>query len=144
MAWTNWRKIAVGNEWFDEEFDHDGPACYELGIGRPRGRKVERVYVGETDNEQRRVKLYAQGHGHIEKEIRRELRSGYVLYYRGQAKSSKGAAKKMQDRLLEKCDYPWNGPKKPGRKAVRESVKRAAQTKRTHLEVKFIPSGILK
>ena len=30
MGWTQPRKIARGNEWFDDSFDYEGPACYEL------------------------------------------------------------------------------------------------------------------
>jgi hypothetical protein len=108
MAWTEWRKIAQGREWSSDEFDHDGPACYELGIRTPKGRNVTPVYVGETANEQRRIRLYASGNSHLEGEIGRALRVGCTLLYRGQAKPSKREAKRMQDRLLDRYDYPWN------------------------------------
>src|SRR5438477_13024542 len=36
-SWTSWRRIANRREWFDDALDWDGPACYELGLGGPRG-----------------------------------------------------------------------------------------------------------
>jgi hypothetical protein len=108
MRWTKWRKIAQGNEWFDEEFDYDGPACYELGIGGPRGGGILPVYVGETGNEESRIAQYARGDGHVEKHIRAALRAGKVLYYRGVAMGTKKQAKQMQDRMLGRFQYDWN------------------------------------
>jgi hypothetical protein len=37
MGWTKWRKIADKKYWYGDEFDYEGPVCYELEIGGPRG-----------------------------------------------------------------------------------------------------------
>ena len=108
MGWTNWRKIADRDEWFSDELDHDGPACYELAIGGPRGGDIRPVYVGETGNERKRVVAYASHGSHLSKIIARHLKDGWCLYYRAQAKPTKKAAKVMQDRLLAEFDYDWN------------------------------------
>ena len=108
MRWTAWRKLAQGRNWYSEEFDHDGPACYELGIGGPRGGAITPVYVGETKNEKSRMALYARGDGHVESHIRAALRAGKALYYRGVAMRTKKQAKNMQDRMLAKFTYDWN------------------------------------
>jgi GIY-YIG domain-containing protein len=104
---TGWRKIADSHNWYDEEFDYGGPACYELGTGHSRTQVTVR-YVGETSNERSRISQYAQGGSHISREIDSYLRRGYNLYYRGMALSSKKAAKGMQDDLLDQYDYDWN------------------------------------
>jgi hypothetical protein len=108
VGWTNWRKIAEGNTWFGDALDHEGPACYELGLGGPRGGDIGPSYVGETGNERRRVVAYASHGSHLARIIRSHLREGWSLYYRAEAKPSKEAAKAMQDRLLEAFDYDWN------------------------------------
>lgn len=36
MKWTEWRRLASVHDWYDDDFDYDGPACYELGTGGPR------------------------------------------------------------------------------------------------------------
>lgn len=33
MAWTAWRLLAEKSQWFDDNFDYNGAACYELSIG---------------------------------------------------------------------------------------------------------------
>ena len=106
--WTEWRKIAEGSKWFPDVIDHVGPACYELGIGGPRARSAEPMYVGETDNERRRISGYARSGWHLKKEIGMTLRAGWSLYYRAQALPSREAARRMQNRLLVKYDYPLN------------------------------------
>ncbi len=108
MGWTYWRKLAEGDEWFDEVFDYDGPACYELGTGGPRGGNIESMYVGETANEKKRMAAYACSGSHLAEIIAKHLRDGWSLYYRAQTKPSKEAAKAVQDRLLEQFDYDWN------------------------------------
>lgn len=106
--WTSWRKIADRRHWYPEELDWDGPACYELAIGGLRGGRKEIVYVGETSNEKRRVAAYAQHGSHLSQVIRRHLRDGWHLFYRGCATRSKRSAVEMQDNLLDRWDYPWN------------------------------------
>lgn len=108
MGWTNWRKIADKNCWYDDDFDYDGPTCYELGIGGPRGGKLEPMYVGETKNEKTRIKAYASHGSHLSEIIDCHLNKGYVLYYRAQVKQSKKEAIKMQNSLLDKYKYDWN------------------------------------
>lgn len=106
--WTAWRLIANRREWFDEELDHDGPACYELGIGGPRRGDIQAVYVGETSNERRRVCTYARSGCHLARIIDRHLRDGWCLYYRAQMKHTKAAAIQMQNALLRRFEYHWN------------------------------------
>lgn len=53
--WTNLRKISDRHSWYDENFDYEGPACYELAIAEPRGGAPRIVYVGETGNERARL-----------------------------------------------------------------------------------------
>ena len=107
-AWTRWRRIASHREWYDDELDWDGPACYELGLGGPRGGIKHIVYVGETVNERTRVVAYARDGSHLASIIRSHLKDGWVLYYRAQSKRSKAAAVRMQDSLLARYDYDWN------------------------------------
>ncbi len=107
-AWTRWRKIAAGNEWFGDELDWDGPACYELAIAGPRGGNLRIVYVGETSNEKKRVIAYASHGSHLAKIIRWHLKEGWHLYYHAQAKDSKEDAATMQNNLLSRCKYDWN------------------------------------
>jgi GIY-YIG domain-containing protein len=105
---TNWRKFADRRHWYAESFDYDGPACYELGLGGPRGGNIQPIYVGETANERNRITSYASHGSHIKDEIDKSLRAGYALYYRAQALTSKRAAKQMQNNMLEFFDYDWN------------------------------------
>ena len=86
MGWTGWRKIAERSRWFDDEIDHDGPACYELGLGGPLGGDMRIVYVGETVNEKSRVIAYASHGSHLARIIRSALRDGWSLFYRAQAR----------------------------------------------------------
>lgn len=106
--WTNFRKIADRRHWFDDELDWDGPACYELGIGGPRGGGIRIVYVGETSNEKRRVAAYACHGSHLSKIVASHLRDGWCLYYRACALKSKRAAVIMQNNLLARWKYDWN------------------------------------
>jgi hypothetical protein len=104
---TDWRLVASENTWYSDDFDHEGPACYELGVGQgPSSVSVK--YVGETKNEAARILAYAQHGSHIRRLINAELRKGKRLYYRGHACQSKKAAKRLQDRLLADYDYDWN------------------------------------
>jgi hypothetical protein len=106
--WTNWRMIASRRDWFDDALDWDGPACYELALGGPRGGGLHIVYVGETLNEKRRVAAYARHGSHLSEIIDRHLRDGWHLHYRARAVSSKRAAVAMQDNLLARWEYDWN------------------------------------
>lgn len=107
-VWTQWREIADRNHWYSDMLDWDGPACYELAIGGPRGGNLEIVYVGETVNEKRRVAGYASHGSHLARIIASHLRDGWHLFYRAQAKGSKEKAVRMQNYLLGKYDYDWN------------------------------------
>ena len=107
-TWTNWRKLADKEQWYDVEFDYEGPCCYEMGIGGPQYNNIKPVYVGETKNEKTRISEYAREGSHLSKIIDDHLKIGFTLYYRAQAKSSKEEAKQMQDNLLDKYDYDWN------------------------------------
>ena len=106
--WTKWRKLAEKNYWYDDKFDYEGPACYELGIGGPRYGNIKPVYAGETGNEKKRLSDYARHGSHLHNIIKKHLKQGHVLYYRAQAKRSKTAAKQMQNNLIKMYKYDWN------------------------------------
>jgi len=108
MGWTFPRLIAAGNDWFDDWCDYDGPACYELGTGGPRGGQIEWHYVGETGNERARIVCYARSGSHLSEVIDRHLRQGWHLYYRGFAVDTKTEARRIQDERLRRFDYDWN------------------------------------
>ena len=108
-GWTEWKRLAERSAWFDDDFDeYDGPACYELALAGPRGGDLDIMYVGETNHEKARIIQYAQNGSHLSDVIAMDLRKGWTLWYRAQAKSSKKLAKAMQDRLLASYSYPWN------------------------------------
>jgi hypothetical protein len=108
MGWTRWRKIADRDQWFGEHFDYEGPACYELGTGGPRGGAIQIHYVGETTSERYRIQCYARHGSHLSQLIDWHLRQGWCLYYRARCCVSKEAAKQMQDNLLRRFQYDWN------------------------------------
>jgi hypothetical protein len=108
MGWTHWRKIADRWQWYGEHFDHDGPACYELGTGGPRGGAIQPHYVGETSNERSRIQCYAKHGSRLSKIIDWHLKNGWYLYYRARCCATKEAAKQMQDNLLRAFQYDWN------------------------------------
>lgn len=108
MGWTQPRLLAKKRAWFDNTFDYDGPTCYELGTGGPRGGRVQWHYVGETSNERARLLCYARSGSHLSKIINWHLQQGWWLYYRGYAVDTKEEAKRLQDGLLGKFDYDWN------------------------------------
>jgi hypothetical protein len=89
MGWTSARLIAVKGIWFPELLDNDGPACYELGTGGPRGGNIQWHYVGETTNERSRIECYARNGSHLSKLINWHLNQGWCLYYRASACVSK-------------------------------------------------------
>ena len=108
MSWTDWRLLARKGEWFDDAFDYEGPACYELGTGGARGGKIEPHYVGETKNERARMQQYASHGSHLSETIDWHLNQGWSLYYHGWMLPSKKAAVEMQNRLLAQHKYDWN------------------------------------
>jgi hypothetical protein len=107
-AWTQWRKIADKRGWYGDDLDWDGPACYELATGGPRGGNLRIIYVGETANERKRVIAYASHGSHLAEIINWHLRQGWHLFYRAQTKNSKRSAVEMQNRLLAEFEYDWN------------------------------------
>jgi len=108
MGWTDWRLLARKGEWYDDAFDYEGAACYELGTGGPRGGRIEPHYVGETENELNRMREYARNGSHLSEIIDWHLNQGWSLFYRGWALPSKKAAGELQNRLLAKFEYDWN------------------------------------
>ncbi len=108
MSWTAWRLLARKGEWYDDAFDYEGPACYELGTGGPRGGGIEPHYVGEAKNERNRMREYARHGSHLSEIIDWHLNQGWSLFYRGRALPSKKAAVAMQNRLLAEFEYDWN------------------------------------
>jgi GIY-YIG domain-containing protein len=108
MSWTKPRLIAQRKIWFSDLLDHDGPACYEIGTGGPRGGRIEWHYVGETNNEWRRMSTYGQSGSHLSKLIDWHIREGWSIYYRAISCESKSEAKQTQDNLLRRYEYDWN------------------------------------
>lgn len=105
--WSHWRLLANKERWFGVDLDYDGPACYELGVGR-RVDRVKIKYVGETGNERQRMAQYGYDGSHLRDVINRRLDSGENLYYRSQRFSSREAAVLRQNNLLDAYDYDWN------------------------------------
>jgi GIY-YIG domain-containing protein len=108
MSWTLWRLLAEGNEWFDDGFDYDGPCCYELGPGGPRGGSIEPHYVGETGNERERMSHYGRDGSYLSEIINWHLKEGWRINYRSYAVLSKAEAVQIQNRMLDKFRYDWN------------------------------------
>lgn len=107
--WSNWKKIAKGDNYFIDDLNYKGPSCYELSIRKwIYFDENKRMYVGETNNEKSRIYKYAHDGSHISHFIEEVLENGYALFYRSQKKKTKADAKKMQDNLLKKFNYPWN------------------------------------
>jgi hypothetical protein len=106
--WTEPRLIAYRGEWYEDPFDYDGAACYELGTGGPRGGDIQWHYVGETNNEHQRIGTYARSGSHLSEIIDYHLRQGWHLFYRSKACSTKKEAKQIQDNLLSRFEYDWN------------------------------------
>lgn len=106
--WTYPRLIASDGIWFMDSFDYDGAACYELGLAGPRGGEMHWKYVGETNNERKRMSCYARHGSHLSNLIDEALAEGWHLYYKAHAFPNKELAKRMQDRFLLNYDYPWN------------------------------------
>ena len=50
MGWSAWRLLAQADDWYPDAIDWDGPACYELALGGPRGGDLETMYIGEGIN----------------------------------------------------------------------------------------------
>lgn len=108
MSWTSWRLLARGQEWFDDGFDYEGPCCYELGTGGPRGGSIQQHYVGETANERTRMSQYGRDGSHLSELIQWHLKEGWCIYYRSWATNTKKEAVAMQNRLLAQYKYDWN------------------------------------
>ena len=94
--------------WFSDFLDHDGPACYEIGTGGPRGGRIQWHYVGETNNERRRMGDYGHRGSHLKRFIDWHIRQGWCIYYRATACPTKELARQMQDNLLRRYEYDWN------------------------------------
>lgn len=107
-GWTRWIKLAYRDEWFPQNTRHSGPAVYELGVGGPRGRGIEPVYVGQTRNLRKRLSNYGDHGSHLWREIEDVLDRGFALYYRYQRRRSKWTAIRSEEYYLGKYDYDWN------------------------------------
>lgn len=107
--WTGWRRIMDEDGVYFNKFDHDGPACYELGIGSPLGGRPKPVYAGKTNNEKGRMKSHLRNDSHLSWLIKSFVKKhGKILYYRAQAKPSVGDAENMEESLLKTYKYEWN------------------------------------
>ena len=108
MGWTQPQLLAYKNKWFDASLDYEGPACYEIGTGGPRGGNIEWHYVRQTVNEKQRMTRYGSDGSHLSEMINWHLKQGWYIWYHACAWPSKKAAKKMQDNLLARWEYDWN------------------------------------
>lgn len=79
--WTEWKKIAKGDQWYTDELNYEGPSCYELGIKRFWLLPIQPVpvYVGETKNEKKRISQNVRGESHLSKRIKDYLERGFIL-----------------------------------------------------------------
>ena len=109
LKWTTWKKLAYSDKYYNIP-KYDGPACYQLRIGGPRGGNSHTVYVGETKDLNYRIRTYAVGGSHIAVKILLEMRQGNMIEYKYTPAATKDVAKKIQDYL--KDNYPdafaWN------------------------------------
>lgn len=110
MRWSRWIFLADYTGY--EPCNYDGPGCYELAIGGPRGGNLVIKYIGETSNISRRMRDYGHGAGgsHHAARIFMELRGGKSIFYRFIKTNSKIEAKKLQDLFKNNNPekYPWN------------------------------------
>jgi len=88
--------VAAKGFWHDDDFDYDGPTCYELAIRGPRGGQHTTVYCGHSKNEDGRMLDYGSNGSHLQDIIARHLKDGWHLYYRGWCCSSKKEAEAME------------------------------------------------
>ena len=79
-----------------------------MAIRGPRGGQHTTVYCGHSINEDPRMLDYGSNGSPLEDIIRRHLKDGWNLYYRGWCCGSKKQAEAMERRMLEKWDYPRN------------------------------------
>ncbi len=107
-SWTKARLLATKDVCYTDIFDYYGPACYQLIIMGPRGGNLRYMYVGETNNEMLRISCYGRYGSHLAHLIDEALAEGNQLFYTAHAFPTKELAKRRQDSLLAKWDYPWN------------------------------------
>ncbi len=106
--WTRPRLLANKKEWFSNALDYNGPCCYMLGTGGPRGGAIRWHYVGHAGNEGKRMGQYGYDGSHLSDTIADHLKRGWCLYYRAISCKSKKAAKTMETRFLLKFKFDWN------------------------------------
>ena len=61
MVWTNWKILTDGYQF--DRIQYNGPACYELGIGRLKTKPDRPSYVGKTGNLRVRMSKYGSTFG---------------------------------------------------------------------------------
>lgn len=105
--WTEWRRLAKGRVYCDEDADN-GPGCYELGFGSKSGGAMSPKYAGETDDLKRRLTEHGSDRSQLTEKMGKYLRNRYILSCRWQKTQSKMEAKRMQDNLLQSYEYEWN------------------------------------
>lgn len=108
MGWTRARLLAYKGTWFSDCFDYNGPACYELGTGGPRGGNIQWHYVGHTKNEKNRMCRYGRDGSHLSKIIDYHINQGWCIHYRSWSRTTKEAAEKMERSMLRQFTYDWN------------------------------------
>lgn len=106
--WTEWKKLAEGQHWYNNVLPGSEPGCYELAIGGPRRGGLEITYVGESGNLRQRLARYGCSGSHLAELITDHLDGGWSLFFRIQRKPCKEIAVEMQDRRLRSYEYPWN------------------------------------
>ncbi len=105
---SNWYLLADRDNYYLDELDYDGPACYELGIKEPGDYEPYPVYVGETGNLSARMESYAVDGSHLSDPIDYHLDQGFTLYFRFIPVRTKEFAKRLEKKYLDEIDYDWN------------------------------------
>lgn len=112
MRWSNWARFVFSSaEWLDERGFYPGPAAYQLAVGGPKRGIQQIVYIGETENEYRRMYEYGSGNSHLEHLIEPVLAAGLQIYHQGIRLATKEQALALQWNILEQNPppkFPWN------------------------------------
>ena len=111
--WTVWRKLAEDDEYLPVDFQKS--ACYQLGIGGPRGGGIRIKYIGYSSNLRDRMRSYGNHGSNISKEIDEAIEEGYSIFYRFKKCNTEQQAQECEQRQLRQLSrlrnrsrYMWN------------------------------------
>ena len=110
MEWASWKKIAIKKGYFENNLPiYDGPAIYQLGIGKPSGGVISVKYLGRADNLRGRISQYARDGSHLwEDVINPRLNQGYALYFRYYKVKTPEQVRLLEKKHLLAKTYDWN------------------------------------